>query len=135
MASLNRVMLIGNVGKKSALRHLPSGDAVINIRLATTDRYKSKEDGGWKELTEWHSVSFFSRLAEIVDEHVSVGGELYIEGKNRTRKWSDKGVDRYSTEVVADRMQMLGGKRAGDNSASLPDLPGDDDMDLDAPPF
>lgn len=117
MASVNKVILVGNLGADPETRYLPSGDAVANIRLATTDRYKDKESGEMKELTEWHRVSFFGRLAEIVNEYLKKGASVYIEGRIRTRKWTDQsGQEKYSTEIVADQMQMLGGKREGGDS-------------------
>src|SRR6201747_796548 len=98
MASVNRVILVGNLGADPELRYLPSGDAVANIRLATTDRYKDKASGEFKELTEWHRVAFFGRLAEVAGEYLKKGAPAYIEGKIRTRKWQDQGgQDRYST--------------------------------------
>jgi len=114
MASVNKVILVGNLGADPEVRYLPSGDAVANIRLATTDRYKDKASGEFKELTEWHRVSFFGRLAEIVSEYLKKGSSVYIEGRIRTRKWqAQDGTDRYSTEIVADQMQMLGGRSGG----------------------
>jgi len=114
MASVNMVILVGNLGADPEVRYLPSGDAVANIRLATTDRYKDKASGEFKEATEWHRVSFFGRLAEIVSEHLKKGSSVYIEGRIRTRKWqAQDGTDRYSTEIVADKMQMLGGRNGG----------------------
>ncbi|MDR5812299.1 MULTISPECIES: single-stranded DNA-binding protein [unclassified Caballeronia] len=111
MASVNKVILVGNLGADPETRYLPSGDAVANIRLATTDRYKDKTSGEFKELTEWHRVAFFGRLAEIVNEYLKKGSSVYIEGRIRTRKWTDQaGQERYSTEIVADQMQMLGGR-------------------------
>jgi single-strand DNA-binding protein len=111
MASVNKVILVGNLGADPETRYLPSGDAVANIRLATTDRYKDKASGEFKELTEWHRVAFFGRLAEIVNEYLKKGSSVYIEGRIRTRKWTDQqGQERYSTEIVADQMQMLGGR-------------------------
>ncbi|APR34516.1 single-stranded DNA-binding protein [Paraburkholderia sp. SOS3] len=111
MASVNKVILVGNLGADPEVRYLPSGDAVANIRLATTDRYKDKASGEMKEMTEWHRVSFFGRLAEIVNEYLKKGSSVYIEGRIRTRKWqAQDGTDRYSTEIVADQMQMLGGR-------------------------
>ena len=118
MASVNRVILIGNLGADPETRYMPSGDAVTNIRLATTDRYKDKSSGEQKEATEWHRVAFFGKLAEIAGEYLKKGSSCYIEGKIRTRKWQDKdGKDVYSTEIVADIMQMLGGRTGGDASA------------------
>jgi single-strand DNA-binding protein len=111
MASVNKVILVGNLGADPESRYLPSGDAVANIRLATTDRYKDKTSGEMKELTEWHRVSFFGRLAEIVNEYLKKGSSVYIEGRIRTRKYTDQaGVEKYATEIVADQMQMLGGR-------------------------
>ncbi len=110
MASVNRVILIGNLGADPEVRYMPSGDAITNIRLATTDTWKDK-NGEKQERTEWHRVSFFSKLAEIAGEYLKKGSQVYIEGRLQTRKWQDKdGQDRYTTEVVADRMQMLGGR-------------------------
>lgn len=111
MASVNKVILVGNLGADPEVCYLPSGDAVANIRLATTDRYKDKASGEFKEMTEWHRVAFFGRLAEIVSEYLKKGSSVYIEGRIRTRKWQGQdGQDRYSTEIVADQMQMLGGR-------------------------
>lgn len=111
MASINKVILLGNVGADPETRYAASGDAITNIRLATSDKYKDKSIGEPKEVTEWHRVAFFGRLAEIVAEHVKKGSSLYVEGRIRTRKWTDQaGVEKYSTEVIADQMQMLGGK-------------------------
>ncbi|CAD6544622.1 single-stranded DNA-binding protein [Paraburkholderia sabiae] len=111
MASVNKVILVGNLGADPEVRYLPSGDAVANIRLATTDRYKDKQSGEFKEMTEWHRISFFGRLAEIVSEYLKKGSSVYIEGRIRTRKYqAQDGTERYSTEIVADQMQMLGGR-------------------------
>ena len=110
MASVNRVILIGNIGKDPDIRHMPNGDAVANIGLATTESWKDKS-GEKQEKTEWHKVAFFGKLAEIVGEYCKKGSAIYIEGRIQTRKWQDKeGQDRYTTEIIADRMQMLGGK-------------------------
>ncbi|SAL84659.1 single-strand binding protein [Caballeronia arvi] len=122
MASVNKVILVGNLGADPETRYLPSGDAVANIRLATTDRYKDKSSGEMKELTEWHRVSFFGRLAEIVNEYLKKGSSVYVEGRIRTRKWTDQaGQERYSTEIVADQMQMLGGRATGERGSSSAD--------------
>jgi single-strand DNA-binding protein len=121
MASLNKVMLIGNLGADPEVRYLPSGDAVTNIRIATTESWKDKASGEKKEETEWHRVSFFGKLAEIAGEYLKKGSAVYVEGRIKTRKWQDKeGQDRYSTEVVADRMQMLG-SRGGMGAPSASD--------------
>ncbi|WP_250519471.1 single-stranded DNA-binding protein [Caballeronia sp. NCTM1] len=118
MASVNKVILVGNLGADPETRYLPSGDAVANIRLATTDKYKDKASSEWKETTEWHRVAFFGKLAEIVTQYLKKGSSCYIEGKIRTRKWTDQaGVEKYSTEIVADQMQMLGGRGEGGQQA------------------
>ncbi len=119
MASVNRVILVGNLGADPEIRNLPSGDVVANIRLATTDRYKEKASGEMVTNTEWHRVSFFGRLAEIVAEFLKKGSAVYIEGRLRTRKWQVDGVDRYSTEIVAESMQMIGGRK-GDTDTGKP---------------
>ncbi|CAB3788282.1 single-stranded DNA-binding protein [Pararobbsia alpina] len=111
MASVNKVILVGNLGADPETRYLPSGDAVTNIRLATTDRFKDKASGDMKELTEWHRVAFFGRLAEVAGEYLKKGSSVYVEGRIRTRKWTDQaGQERYSTEIVGEQMQMLGGR-------------------------
>ena len=111
MASLNRVQLIGNLGRDPDIRYTPTGTAVANVSLATTDRWKDRDTGELKESTEWHRVVFFGRLAEIAGEHLVKGALLYIEGKLTTRKWQDKdGKDCFTSEIVAEQMQMLGGK-------------------------
>ena len=113
MASVNKVILVGNLGADPETKYLPSGDAVTNIRIATTDKWKDKASGEMKEATEWHRIAFFGRLAEIAGEYLKKGSQVYVEGRIRTRKWQDKeGQDRYSTEIVAEQMQMLG-SRAG----------------------
>ena len=115
MASVNKVILVGNLGKDPEVRYMPSGDAITNITLATTDSWKDK-NGEKQEKTEWHRVSFFSRLAEIAGEYLKKGSQVYVEGRLQTRKWQDKdGQDRYTTEIVADRMQMLGSRSGGGN--------------------
>ena len=112
MASVNKVILVGNLGKDPETRYLPSGDAVTNIRIATTENWKDKS-GEKQEHTEWHRIAFFGKLAEIAGEYLKKGSPVYVEGRIRTRKWQDKdGQDRYTTEIVAERMQMLGA-RAG----------------------
>jgi single-strand DNA-binding protein len=113
MASVNKVILIGNLGADPETRYLPSGDAVCNIRIATTDTWKDKS-GEKQEHTEWHRVAFFGKTAEIAGEYLKKGSPVYVEGRIRTRKWQDKeGQERYSTEIVADRMQLLGGRSGG----------------------
>lgn len=114
MASVNKVILIGNLGKDPETRYLPSGEAVTNITLATTESWKDKKSGDKQEHTEWHRISFFGRLAEVAGEYLKKGSPCYVEGRIRTRKWQDKeGQDRYTTEVVADRMQLLGSRSGG----------------------
>ena len=118
MASVNKVILIGNLGADPETRYLPSGDAVTNIRIATTDTWKDKS-GEKQEHTEWHRIAFFGKTAEIAGEYLKKGSPVYVEGRIRTRKWQDKeGQDRYSTEIVADRMQLLGGRSGGAESMS-----------------
>ncbi len=114
MASVNKVILIGNLGADPETRFLPSGEAVCNIRIATTEKWKDKASGEMKEATEWHRVSLFGRQAEVAGEYLKKGSPVYIEGSLRTRKWQDKeGKDQYSTEVRADRMQLLGSRGGG----------------------
>jgi single-strand DNA-binding protein len=112
MASVNKVILIGNLGRDPEIRYLPSGDAVANLRIATTDKFKDKS-GEPQEVTEWHSVAFFGKQAEICGQYLKKGSQIYVEGSLRTRKWQDKdGNDRYTTEIRGDRMQMLGSRGA-----------------------
>jgi single-strand DNA-binding protein len=114
MASVNKVILVGNLGQDPEVRYMPSGGAVTNLRMATTATWKDKTTGEKQERTEWHTVVCFNRLAEIAGEYLRKGSQIYIEGSLRTRKWQDKeGKDRYSTEVVADEMQMLGKRDGG----------------------
>ena len=111
MASVNKVIIVGNLGADPETKYMPSGDAVTNIRVATTDKWKDKASGEMKEATEWHRVAFFGRLAEIAGEYLKKGSQVYIEGRIRTRKYQDKdGNERYSTEIIGDRMQMLGSR-------------------------
>jgi single-strand DNA-binding protein len=124
VASVNKVILVGNLGADPETRYLPSGDAISSIRIATTDRYKDKASGDMKEATEWHRVVFFGRLAEIVDEYLRKSASIYVEGKLRTRKWQDQaGQDRYTTEVVGNFMQMLGDRRDGGGEQRAPRQP------------
>ena len=109
---INKVILVGNLGADPETRYMPSGGAVTNIRLATSESWKDRETGERKERTEWHRVAFFNRLAEIAGEYLRKGSQVYVEGKIRTRKWQDQsGNDRYTTEIIADEMQMLGGRQ------------------------
>ncbi|HEY1092454.1 MAG TPA: single-stranded DNA-binding protein [Burkholderiaceae bacterium] len=114
MASVNKVILIGNLGRDPELRYNPSGVAFCTISLATTRNWKNRESGERQEETEWHRVVFNDKLAEIVGEYARKGRPLYVEGRLRTRKWQDKeGKDQYTTEIVADQMQLLGGREGG----------------------
>lgn len=117
MASVNRVILVGNLGRDPEMRTFPNGDQVANVRIATTDKWRDKQTGENKEATEWHTVIFAGRLAEIAGEHLRQGSQVYVEGSLRTRKWTDNksGQDRYSTEIRADHMQMLGSRPGGSN--------------------
>jgi single-strand DNA-binding protein len=111
---INKVILVGNLGQDPETRYMPSGGAVTNITLATNESWKDKQTGEQKDRTEWHKVAMFNRLAEIAAEYLRKGSQVYIEGKLRTRKWQDRdGNDRYTTEVIADEMQMLGGRGGG----------------------
>lgn len=113
MASLNKVMLIGNLGKDPEVRYTAGGTAVASFSLATSEKFKGK-DGNWEEKTEWHNITLWARLAEIAGEYLSKGKTVYIEGRLQTRKWTDKdGRDRYTTEIVGEKMQMLSGKGEG----------------------
>ena len=118
MSGVNKVILIGNVGKDPETRYMPSGDAVTNLSLATSERWKDKQTGEQREATEWHRLALFGRLAEIAAEYCSKGSRIYVQGKLRTRKWQDRdGNDRYTTEVVVagfgGELQLLGGTRGG----------------------
>jgi single-strand DNA-binding protein len=111
---VNKVILIGNLGADPETRYMPSGGAVTNLRLATSESWKDKQTGEQNERTEWHRVAMFNRLAEVAAEYLKKGSQVYIEGKIRTRKWQDRdGNDRYTTEIIADEMQMLGGRGGG----------------------
>ncbi len=118
MASVNKVILIGNLGRDPETRYMPNGEAVTNITIATTETWKDKASGEKQEKTEWHRVTFYRRLAEIAGEYLKKGSQVYVEGRLETRKWQDKeGKDRYTTEIIADRMQMLG-SRSGQGDPS-----------------
>jgi len=149
MASVNKVILVGNLGRDPETRYNPEGGAITNISIATTDTWKDKTSGEKQERTEWHRVVFFGRLAEIAGEYLKKGSQVYVEGSLRTRKWQDKeGKERTTTEIVADRMQMLGSRQgagdAGNREAREPVAAGEDkpskkpagkfdDMDDDIP--
>ncbi len=121
MASVNKVILVGRLGKDPEVRYMTNGDAVANITLATSETWKDK-NGEKQEKTEWHRVTFYRKLAEIVGEYLKKGGMIYVEGRLETRKWTDKaGVEKYTTEVIANEMVMLGGKSGGSNSYEVQD--------------
>lgn len=116
---VNKVILVGNLGKDPEVRYMPSGGAVANVTIATSEQWKDKQTGQAQERTEWHSVVFFNKLAEIAGEYLRKGSQVYVEGSLRTRKWQDKnGQDRYTTEIVVSDMQMLGGRGAGGGASS-----------------
>lgn len=129
MASVNKVILVGNLGADPETRYAPSGDAIANIRIATTDRWRDKASGEMREQTEWHRVAFYGKLAEIAGQYLRKGSQVYVEGALRTRKWQDQsGQDRYTTEIRADQMQMLG-RREG-----MGEAPARSDEGFDSPP-
>lgn len=114
MASLNKVIIIGNLGKDPETRYAPSGDAICNITVATTETWKDKTSGEKREATEWHRVAFFGKLAEVAGQYLKKGSQVYVEGRLQTRKWQDKdGTDRYTTEIRGDEMKMLGSRPEG----------------------
>lgn len=118
MASVNKVILVGNLGADPESRVTASGEAVCNIRLATTETWKDKGTGERREATEWHRINFFGKLAEIAGQYLRKGSQVYVEGSLRTRKWTDKdGQERYSTEIRADEMKMLGKREGGEQQA------------------
>lgn len=141
---VNKVILVGNLGQDPETRYMPSGSAVTNLRIATSEQWKDKQTGERQEKTEWHSVAMFGRLAEVAAEYLRKGSQVYIEGRLQTRKWQDKqGNDRYTTEIVANDMQMLGGR--GGTAPMMSESPsrgaaqpapassGSDDFDDDIP--
>lgn len=124
MASVNKVIVVGNLGRDPEMRTFPSGDQVANVTVATTDRWKDKQSGEMREATEWHRIVFNGRLAEIAGQYLRKGSQVYVEGSLRTRKWTDKdGIEKYTTEIRADQMQMLGGRQG----MGGPSSGGDDD--------
>ena len=121
---INKVILLGHLGQDPEVRHMPSGGQVTNIRIATSESWRDKDTGEQKETTEWHRVVFFNKLAEIAGQYLKKGGQVFIEGSLRTRKWQGQdGQDRYSTEIIAGEMQMLGGKQSGNSTAPAPATP------------
>lgn len=125
MASVNKVIIVGNLGRDPETRYMPNGDAVTNVAIATTESWKDKTTGEKKELTEWHRVTFYRKLAEIAGQYLKKGSQVYVEGRLQTRKWTDKeGAERYTTEIIADTMQMLGSRQGmggGGGSAPMED--------------
>jgi single-strand DNA-binding protein len=120
MASVNKVILVGNLGRDPETRYTTGGDPITNVSIATTDTWKDK-NGEKQEKTEWHRVAFFGKLAEIAGEYLKKGSQVYVEGRLQTRKWQDKeGQDKYTTEIVADRMQMLGSRSGGVGTGGEP---------------
>lgn len=142
MASVNKVILIGNLGKDPETRYMSNGDAVTNITLATTDTWKDK-NGEKQEKTEWVNVVFYKKLAEIVSQYLNKGSQIYVEGRLETRKWTDKnGIDRYTTQVIASEMRMLGSKpesisqqQQESRTQNKANVSGFEDSDIDDIPF
>lgn len=121
MASLNKATLIGNLGRDPEVRYMPSGDAVTNLAIATTEKWKDKNTGEQKEATEWHKVVFFGKQAEICGQYLRKGSQVYVEGKLKTRKYTDKdGIEKYSTEITGEEMKMLGSRPDGAGQQSAP---------------
>ena len=119
MASVNKAIILGNIGKDPEVKYTASGEAICNITVATSESWKDKATGEKKELTEWHRISFFGKLAEICGQYLKKGSQVYVEGSIRTRKWTDKeGQERYTTEIRGDEMKMLGGKDSGHSDKS-----------------
>ncbi|MDZ4097814.1 MAG: single-stranded DNA-binding protein [Methylophilaceae bacterium] len=134
MASVNKVILVGNLGRDPEVRYMPNGEAVCNFSIATTDNWKDK-NGQKQERTEWHNIVMYRKLAEIAGEYLKKGRPVYVEGRLQTRKWQTKeGQDRYTTEIIADQMQMLGGRDSGGSNASYDDMNQDQDGGQSAAP-
>ena len=122
MASVNKVIIVGNLGRDPETRYMANGEAVTNIAVATTESWKDKNSGEKKELTEWHRITFYRKLAEIAAQYLKKGSQVYIEGKLQTRKWTDKeNVERYTTEIIADTMQMLGSRQGMGGAGAVDD--------------
>ena len=136
MTSVNKVILVGNLGRDPEVRYTPDGSAICNISIATTSQWKDRNTGERREDTEWHRVVFYNRLAEIAGEYLRKGRSVYIEGRLKTRKWQDKetGQDRYSADIVAEQMQMLGGGRDGDSDSGGGHYQGDGGAPRRQPP-
>lgn len=141
MAGVNKVILLGRLGKDPEVRHLESGAVVANFPIATSETYKDKTTGEKKEITEWHNVVLWRGLAEVASKYLKKGDMVYIDGKLRTRSWEKDGVTRYTTEIVGDNMNMIGGKGDGGNGSAAPEVPkGEQNVvpeptDLDDLPF
>lgn len=134
MASVNKVILVGNLGRDPEVRYMPNGEAVCNFSIATTDNWKDK-NGQKQERTEWHNIVMYRKLAEIAGEYLKKGRPVYVEGRLQTRKWQTKeGQDRYTTEIIADQMQMLGGRDSGGSNASYDDMNQDQDSGQNSAP-
>lgn len=134
MASVNKWIGIGNLGRDPEIRYAASGDPIANISMACSDSYKDKATGERKEVTEWVRLVFFGKLAGICEQYLKKGSQIYVEGKLRTTKWTDKnGVDKYTTEIVCDKMTMLGGKQDGGQSQSRSSREAPDDFNDDIP--
>jgi len=122
MASVNKVIIVGNLGRDPETRYMPNGEAVTNIAVATTESWKDKSSGDKKEITEWHRITFYRKLAEIAGQYLKKGSQVYVEGRLQTRKWTDKeNIERYTTEIIADTMQMLGSRQGMGGSAPMDD--------------
>lgn len=136
MASVNKVILVGNLGRDPEVRYSPDGAAICNVTIATSSQWKDKASGERREETEWHRVVFYNRLAEIAGEYLRKGRPVYVEGRLKTRKWQGQdGQDRYTTEIVADQMQMLGGREGGgDASMGGGGMGGGASSDFNSPP-
>lgn len=138
MSGVNKVIQIGNLGQDPEVKYMPSGKAVCNISIANSEKYTDKDTGEQVEKTEWHRLVFFGKLAEVAGEWLRKGSQIYIEGKLQTRQWEKEGVKHYSTEIIVNRMQMLGGRDVvGDSdskrSAPAPSTPSNDDFNDDIP--
>ena len=126
MASVNKVIIVGNLGRDPEMRYMPSGDAVATLAVATTESWNDRSTGQKQEATEWHRVVFFGKTAEVCQQYLKKGSSVYVEGSIRTRKWTDQsGQEKYSTEIRGDRMQMLGGRAAGDSEPPARSSPAD----------
>ncbi len=134
MASVNKVILVGNLGRDPEVRYAPSGSAICNVTIATSRNWKDKTSGERQEETEWHRVVFYDRLAEIAGEYLKKGRPVYVEGRLKTRKWTDKdGVEKYTTEVIAQEMQLLGGREGGGGMGGGDDMGGGGERSAPAP--